>query len=146
MIYLYINFMLELFVYDLCVLFTETSKQTNKRWKKTYFFIWTALGCRLHRREGLSPIYLYSSRGKERGAGGVIMPALCSYENICKLKTRNHKLDVNETCLIYVPPQHLSFQKKWVWQLKGGQGVHPKNHQKTVFSFLKHLENILWIY
>ena len=37
---------------------------------------------------GLSLIYLYSSREMERGVRGVIMPPLCCYENICKLKTQ----------------------------------------------------------
>ena len=42
-------------------------------------------------QRGLSLIYLYSSRGKERGVRDVILPAFCCYKNICKLETQEPK-------------------------------------------------------
>ena len=47
-----------------------------------FFFIWTSLGLCLHIQGGLSLIYLYSSRGKERGFEGCF--------NICFLQVRKH--------------------------------------------------------
>ena len=49
-------------------------------------------------------------------------------------KLRNQKPNLNETCLIYVPLQYLSFPKKWRCQwLSGGGGASknpPKNAKK----------------
>ena len=89
---------------------------------------------------GLSLIYLYSSIGKVRGVRCVIMPAFCCYENICKLKTQEPqpKFKWNlPDILIYVPPQHLSFLKKWGRQWLGDRGGTSKNWPKNAQKIYK---------
>ena len=47
--------------------------------------LWKVLAQSESWQGGLSLLCLYSSRGKERGVRGVIMPAFSCYKNICKL-------------------------------------------------------------
>ena len=95
--YISISFLCCNFLYMIFV-FCLQEKQTNKQ----------TLGWRLHRQSGLSLIYLYSSRGKERGI------RWCYYA--CFLQLRKHlknwKLrkcnsDVNETCLTGVASKRI---------------------------------------
>ena len=80
------------------------NKQTNKRRKKTYFFLFDPhLGDACTSKEdslSLSLIYLYSWRGKESRVRGVLLCLLSvARKTFANWKLRNHKSDVNETCM-----------------------------------------------
>ena len=45
-------------------------------------------------------------------------------------KLSNYKSDINETWSRCIPPQHLSFTKKWRWESKAGRGCTRKTIKK----------------
>ena len=92
---------------------------------KPISFICAALGWRLYRQGGLSLIYLYSSKGKERGEEelrGDFTPAFSKYKNICKLKTQELqvrcKWNLHDICTVLAP----LIYKKWGCESKGRRG------------------------
>ena len=91
---------------------------------------------------GLSLIYLYSSRGKERGVRGVIMPAFCCYENICKLKTQEpearFKWNLPDICTTSTPfiseKMKASMIGRWRGCIQKSTKKCPENSQNVDFN------------
>ena len=81
-------------------------------------------------RGTLSNISLFFKRKRE-GLGVLLCLLSAATKIFANWKLRNHKPDLNETCLIYVPPQHLSFPKKCGRQWLGGGGGASKNPPKN---------------
>ena len=123
------NFMYKIFVFCLR---GKTNTQTTK--ENLFFYLnrtWVTL---TQARVTLSNISLFFKRKREKGWGVLLCLPSGGTKTFANWKLRNHKSDVNKTCLTYVPPLHLSFSKKWAWQLMGGQGAHPKNRQKMLWN------------
>ena len=74
---------------------------------------------------------------KKKGLGVLSCLLSAASKTFGNWNLRNHKLDVNKACLIYVPPQHLSFPKKWGHQWLGGGGGASKNPPKNAQKFTK---------
>ena len=123
--------------YSLLKNFTwKTNRQTNGERKPFFFYLnhtWVTLAQArrtLSLSLSLSYMSLFLQRKRERGWGVLLCLLSVARKTFPNWKLRNHKSDVNETCLTYVPPQHLSFAFKWAWQLMAGQGRTQKIDKK----------------
>ena len=61
----------------------------------------------------LSLIYFCSLREKEEELGVLLCLLSAATKIFANWELRNHKPDLNKTCLIYLPSQQLPFSKKW---------------------------------
>ena len=129
--------------YSLVKNFTgKTNRQTNGE-RKPFFLFEPHLGDACTGKEdSLSYIFILQEEKRE-GLGGVIMPAFCSYENICKLKTQEPqvrcKWNLLDICTTSTPFISKPFISKKVGVAINGQarGVFkkpPKNATKLTNS------------
>ena len=112
--------------------FCLRGKQTKNE-KKPFFLNWTALGCSLLRKEGISLIYLHSSSWKERGV-------YASFPEIRKyLQTENSGTPSQKSMKLGLDMYHLNifhFQKT-------GRGNWWAGHEIHQLSTLTSRKNIL---
>ena len=69
----------------------------------------------------------YGQKTTQKQSEMVLSAATKSFE-IWKLG--NYKWDINEPSLRYVPPEYLSYTKKWGCKWMGGWEAHPKTTKK----------------